>query len=180
MTRLFLKIFIIFILSLPVQSCRKTVVINSKQAVLFQVEYVNGAENRRHYGFFVDNQGKILAYDNPADWAFPDKQLMINSLQLNSDLSKCRDTGLKVPEEELLNHARVIKNISASKVTAMKRSSPGSGSMKYICYQFNEGTGIYKGSLIKMEGDSTCENLNFYSKRVALWLRGIFEKIDKN
>ena len=59
----------------------------------------------------------------------------------------------------------------------MKNVAADAGSTKYICYQYSENSGMYKGTLIKMEGDFTCENLNFYSKRVAEWMKSIIDTI---
>ena len=30
-----------------------------------------------------------------------------------------------------------------------------------------------------MEGDFTCENLNFYSKKVFMWLKNIYDDLGK-
>ena len=30
-----------------------------------------------------------------------------------------------------------------------------------------------------MEGDFTCENLNFYSKKIFIWLKNINDNLDK-
>ena len=35
------------------------------------------------------------------------------------------------------------------------------------------------GCLIKMEGDFTCENLNFFSKKVSAWLKNIHGSLSK-
>jgi hypothetical protein len=61
----------------------------------------------------------------------------------------------------------------------MKNVAADAGSLEYLCYQFSENSRTYKGTLIKMEGDFTCENLNFFSKKVAAWLKNIHETVDK-
>ena len=85
-----------------------------------------------------------------------------------------------IETEELRKYSGFIPNIVSSKVTAPKNQNADAGSTKFICYQFSESTGTYKGTLIKMEGDITCENLNFYSKKVAAWLREIHGIISYN
>ena len=92
---------------------------------------------------------------------------------MKENIGKCFNTGKKVPSEELRKYAGYIKNISSSKVTAFKNVAADAGSTEYICYQFSEKSGTYKGYLIKMEGDFTCENLNFFSKKVSIWLKNI-------
>jgi hypothetical protein len=59
----------------------------------------------------------------------------------------------------------------------MKNVAADAGSREYFCYKFSENSHTYKGTLIKMEGDFTCENLNFFSKKVATWLKNINETL---
>jgi len=171
-----IKIFIISAVILILTGCRKKIVINNNQAVLFEVEYINNHHSYEHSGFLIDKAGNVMIYKNPETWSFPDRDEKLTSSQVNSNLASCTNSGTRIPEDELISYARYIKNISASKVTALKHVAADSGSVKYLCYQFDEKSGIYKGSLIKMEGAATCENLNFYSRKVAGWLKNIYEK----
>jgi hypothetical protein len=174
-----LKISFILLASLILISCRKNVVINEKQAILFQVDYINYAWGYQHYGFIIDNEGKVLTYKNPQEWIFPDKDFKLSGNQVHDNIEKCLFSGKIIPPDELIRYAGSIKNISSSKVTATKNVAADAGSLEYICYQFDELSDTYKGSLIKMEGDFTCENLNFYSKKVATWLKNINETLEK-
>jgi hypothetical protein len=179
MKTLCLKTFFILFTLLLFPGCKKNNVINEKQAILFQVDYINYAWGYQHTGFIIDNSGNILTYKNPQNWNFPDKDLNLSESQVQSNLENCLKTGIKISTEELQKNAGYIKNIASSKVTAMKNVAADAGSIEYLCFQFSEKSGTYKGILIKMEGDFTCENLNFYSKKVAAWLKNIFETLDK-
>ncbi|MGC1391350.1 MAG: hypothetical protein WA816_09960 [Bacteroidales bacterium] len=170
-----LMIFIVLVIA----GCKKNVTINEKQAILFQVDYVNYASTYQHSGFIIDNQGNVLKYKNPAFWNFPDKDFNLSENQVRDNLKNCLNTGKKIPLEELMKYVRFIKNISSSKVTASKNVSTDAGSIEYICFQFSEKSGVYKGSLIKTEGDFTRENLNFFSKKVTTWLKNINDTLEK-
>jgi hypothetical protein len=163
----------LFLTSCCVSGCKKNIVINENQALLFQVDYLNYAWGYQHSGFFIDNKGNVLTYKNPQEWNFPDKNFNLSESQVHENFVKCSNSGIKIPAEELNKFSLHIKNISSSKVTALKNVAADAGSLEYICYQFSEESGMYKGSLIKMEGDFTCENLNFYSKKVVEWLKDI-------
>ena len=173
------KIFFILFIIAVFTGCKKNTVINEKQALLFQVDYVNYAWGYQHNGFIIDNEGKVLTYRNPQEWIFPDQNFKLSGKQVHDNLEKCVFSGKIIPLGELIKYVRYIKNISSSKVTAQKNVAADAGSLEYICYQFSETSGTYKGSLIKMEGDFTCENLNFYSKKVWTWLRSINDSIIK-
>jgi hypothetical protein len=178
MKRNTLKIFF-FIIVLSATGCKKNIVINENQAVFFQVEYVNYTLGYQHNGFIIDNKGNVLTYSNPENWNFPDKELTISESQVKENIGKCFNTGKKVPAEELRKYAGYIKNISSSKVTALKNVAADEGTTQYICYHIADKSGMYKGYLIKMEGDFTCENLNFFSKKVSIWLKNINSNLHK-
>jgi hypothetical protein len=174
-----IKIFLILFSVLLMTDCKKTVTINPKQAILFQVEYVNYAWGYQHNGFFIDNEGYILSYKNPENWNWPDKSLSLTGQQVRANLEACIKTGEKIAAEELIKNAGYIKNIALSKVTALKNVAADAGSLKYICYQYSGSSEIYTGYIIKEEGNFTCENLNFFSKKVTTWLKRIKDTLNK-
>jgi len=173
------KIYLLILTSILMAGCKKNVIISNKQAILFQIDYENYAWGYQHNGLIIDSKGNILTYKNPQNWDFPDKDFHLSENQVNANLIRCLKTGKRIHEEELKKYAGYIKNISSSKVTALKNVAADAGSLEYICYQYSESTGTYKGSLIKKEGDFTCENLNFFSKKVSTWLKTISDTITR-
>lgn len=165
-----IPLFYLFILS---AGCRKNYVSAEDQTVLFQYEYINYAWGVHHHGFFIDGEGNILIYNNPGEWHFPGAELSISDIRLEENLSKCITSGMKITQEDLDKYSKYIEYIASSKVTAIKNTGADRGSTRFICYQHDEGSESYKGHIIKMEGDFSCENLNFYSKRVTSWMRSI-------
>lgn len=166
-------IFLIFIFSVTATGCKKNIAISNRQSILFEYEYVNYAFSYHHYGFLIDNEGNVFTYSNPEGWNFPDRELRISENQLAENLAMCTPSGIKVSKSELQKYSNHIKNIASSRVSALKNEAVDAGSSEYICYQYSESSGMYKGTIIKMEGDFTCENLNFYSRKVAEWMKNI-------
>lgn len=167
------RILFLTLLFLFITGCKKNHIISDKQVILFQFEYVNYAWGYQHNGFIIDNQGNVLTYNNPEVWNFPDNGLNLSENQVSENMKNCFQTEIKISKEELQKYSNYIDNIALSKVTAVKNVAADAGSTEYLCFKYSEDTGTYKGYLIKMEGDFTCENLNFYSKKVAAWMRGI-------
>jgi len=160
--------------------CKKNYTISDKQAILFQFDYINYAWGYDHNGFIIDNQGNIYKYSNPENWNFPDTEFSLIENQVTENIGKCTRADKILPKGELQKYTGYIKNIASSKVTALKNVAADAGSYQYICYMYSESTGKYKGYLVKMEGDFTCENLNFYSKKVVLWMKEIKNSISNN
>ena len=171
------KIFLLFLITVMMTGCKKNINISNRQAILFEFEYVNYASDYRHYGYLIDNEGNVLTYNNPESWNFPDGELRISEDQVAENLSMCTHTGIRIPKSELQKYSNHIINLASSRVSALKNQADDAGSAEYICYQYSENSGMYKGTIIKMEGDFTCENLNFYSKRVVLWMKEIKNSI---
>ena len=174
------KIILISALILITTGCKKSYVINEKQHMLFQFENINNAWGYHHRGFIIDNKGNVLTYDNPENWNFPDKDHIISEIQVTENIVKCKHSGIIIPQEELQKYTNYIKNIASSKVTALKNVAADAGSYEYLCYKYSDSNETYKGCLIKMEGDFTCENLNFYSKKVAAWMKHINNSLPDN
>jgi len=173
-----LQIVILLAFMLVPAGCKKNFVISDKQRVLFQYEFTNYAWTDDHSGFLIDNEGNVLQYNNPEVWHFfPDEDLIINSAEIDENIASCTNSGIVIPAGELLRFSACIDNIAASRISAVKNTAADAGTSQFICYQFSEGTGDYKGTLIKMEGDFSCENLNFYSKKVTSWMKDIRDRI---
>jgi hypothetical protein len=160
--------------------CKKNYVISERQKVLFHYEYVNYAWGYQHSGFIIDNEGNVLIYENPENWNFLDDNHSISEAQIAENISKCRISGKKIPQEDLQKYTNYIKNIASSQVTALKNVAADAGSHEYFCYQYSESSQTYKCYLIKMEGDFTCENLNFYTKKIVTWMKEINSSLQFN
>jgi hypothetical protein len=176
------KILTIILLLMPVlaSGCKRAPLPNERQAILFEMEFVRYSPEYQHEGFIVDSDGNVFEYHNPGKWNFPDRELRISEGQVAANIECCQNTGIKIPAEELLKYSNHIKNIAASKISAIKDVSDNSGTTEYMCYEYSETNRTYKGFIIKMEGDRSCENLNFFSKRMVDWMKNISNTISEN
>ena len=169
--------FIVLIIILVTTGCKKTHNLNERQHILFQYDYVNYSWGYIHEGFYINDEGQIMHYSNPGTWNHFSPDYILSEKQLAENLSACTISDMKINKEDLVKYSSYIDNISSSKVTAQKNVAMDAGTGIYICYSFDEQNSIYKGKLIRMEGDFTCENLNFYSKKVTAWLSDINDKV---
>jgi len=167
------KILIFALALISLGGCKKNFTLSDDQEILFQYEYRNYAWGNQHQGYFIDKKGNILTYSNPEGWNNPDSDMMIYQDKLHENLDKCSISDKTVPLFELEKFARYIPNISSSKVSATRSTGADMGSHTFFCYKYDETFHVYKGYLIKMEGDNTRENLNFYSKKIVSWMKGI-------
>ncbi|HEX2969085.1 MAG TPA: hypothetical protein VHO46_08245 [Bacteroidales bacterium] len=151
--------------------------ISTDQTILFQLDYVNFAWGYQHYGYMIDNKGRVLTYNNPEKWNFPNDNFILTETQMEENISMCRISEKQIPVGEIKKYAAFIESISASKVSALRNTGNDAGSLQYNCYKYNESNLIYKGFLIKTEGDFTAENLNFHTRKVVTWMKDINENL---
>ena len=176
----FSKILYLVVIILLFSGCKKTYLLSEKQTIVFQYEYVNYAWGYQHNGYIIDNKGNILTFNNPEKWNFRDKDMILTEKQVAENITKCQLTTRKIPSDDLRKYSGYINNMASSQLTASKNVAADAGTAEYVCYQFSETSGTYKGYIIKTEGDFTRENLNFYSKKVVHWMKEISNSLVLN
>ena len=157
--------------------CSKNYIPTGDEVILFQVDYTNTHTGNQHYGYYIDNKGNVFTYSNPTVWNSPDSLFVFSNTGIMENLSYCIKSEIRIPPEELNKFAGYIKNIASTKVTARKMVGTGKGTLKYICFQRSETSDQYKGFIIREEGNYTCANLNYFSKRTITWLSDINSRL---
>ncbi len=169
MRKTVLNILILLLAVLFSAGCKKNDYSTTDQLILFQYDHSRGIN---HHGYIIDSDGNLFTYNVDGN-IFPDNNLEISKDKANEYLSNCEFKGRKIDHEELIKYAKYIDYIASSKVTAVRDKRENTGTIRYICYQFDEYSELYTGYLIKMEGDNTSKNLNFHSRKVSSWMREI-------
>jgi hypothetical protein len=175
----FIKFSFLFVLPLVLSSCQQTYVVSKAQIILFQYEFINSAGTPTHSGFFIDVTGNVLAYNIPAKWNYPKEDQILTKEEVIENNTYCRKTGIKISAADLQKHINYIDNIAASKVTSPKTIAADSAISSWYCYQYSDNSATYKRTIIKTEGRSECENLNFFSKKTVLWMNEIRNRISQ-
>jgi hypothetical protein len=173
------RLIYLLLITVSISGCEKANVVSKSQEILFQQEYINYAGAFQHHGYIIDIDGNVLSFNNPDKWNFPDKDGKLTEKQVKENIASCTLTGKKLSKTDLNKYINYIDNISSSKVTAPKTTGNDMGSLVYSCYQFSENNLTYKATKIKMEGDSQCENLNYFSKKVVHWMKKIDASLPK-
>ena len=138
---------------------------------------VNNAMGHRHNGFTSIMKVMCLPTTILNSGISPMKHYPSTRSMLPKP-AQCTHSGIKVHNEILENTADTF-GIVLSKVTAEKNTGADMGKIQYLCYQYDEHSHCYKGAVIKMEGDFTKENLNFYSRKIANWLKSVADSLSK-
>jgi hypothetical protein len=168
-----LNIAILLLAIILIAGCKKNDFSTSNQVILFQYDHTRGIN---HQGYIIDSEGNIFTYNVDGN-ILPDNELEISKGKADEYLSNCEFTGMKIEQVELIKYAKYIDYIASSKVTAVRDKRENTGTISYICYQFDENSKLYRGHIIKMEGDNTSENLNFHSRKVSSWMREIGKEL---
>jgi len=173
------SLFIVLILLLT--TCKKMHVVTEGQKILFQYDYINYSRGFEHSGFIIDNEGNILYYNKPEKWNFPGKEKILTQAEIEENLLSCTLSGRIIPKGDLKKFTNYINNIAASKVTAprIRPKAAKSGTISYYCFLYSESNSEYKVVTIKTDGEMESDNLNFYSRKVVEWMKGIQKSLNK-
>jgi len=173
MQRMSARHLILALFLLTLAGCKKNYVFNEDLSILFQYEYRNDTDMKKHHGFIITGKGDVLEYNNPTGWQFPDSDGILSGAQVAENIGLCTHSGITLNEEELKKHSGLISNISSSRITAIRASTNRkTGTTAFYCYQVT-GKDYYKQYVIKTEGDYNCDNLNFFSKKVITWMKDV-------
>jgi len=172
-----ITLFALFIAGLFVSCEKNETVIPSSQKILFEYYYVNYAWGYSHYGFFIDNEGRILDYSqqggyNDNDWNFPDDQGSISEQALMENLQKTTIRDTSIDKETLKKYSDRIYLVKDDDYTEYQNMYDY-GSLACVCYQYDENTKIYKRILLSEDGDWVRINKNKYAAQISDWLKSI-------
>ncbi|HEX2921916.1 MAG TPA: hypothetical protein VHO50_12210 [Bacteroidales bacterium] len=171
MLRIFKTLLLLFFILIA--GCKKSYITTTEQEILFQMDVICYEPDFNHYGYIIDAKGNILSYNNPEGWHFPNSNLNITSDQIAENINRCKLAG-RLPKDEIKKFSSYIENISSTKLSGLKKQYKEKRTVQYFCYKYSESTLVYKGYIIKTEGNYAGENLNFYSKKVVSWMKDIY------
>ena len=97
-----ISLLITALLLLGLSGCKKEdSASNELSPVYFQYEYINYAWVKRHEGWFVNRDGKVVAYKLPAGWRDVDETNKLKLSDLESNLSRAISQVALVDKKEM-------------------------------------------------------------------------------
>jgi len=175
----FLLLIITGILSL--YSCSKEIKLDQlnhfDQKVLLQYEYINYAWGRQHSGWFADSTGNIYTYNLPSDWNFCDANESLTQEQMESNLSKCLNSGLYYSQNDLYSASKLFKYAQKGFVADPVHEMCDAGARIYSCFIFNPTDRTYKKVMLKETGDWRVENSSSAAKDIVKIMESITNEL---
>ena len=160
-------------------SCEKSdLQIKPNQVAYFEYEYINYAWGYQHAGWIIDNSGKVLGYNLPDAWTFPDSAGFISETDLEMNLSQT-DTvyNHQISTLELDQQINLIPGAAKGKLSEKKSIMADAGGWGYWCYIWDNERDKYKKVLLDQKGDLEQTNLSAEAHILVSWLKQVSEKL---
>ncbi len=137
--------------------------------IIFQFEYINYAWSFQHRGFLIDKEGKILSFEKPAGWIFPENN-SITTKDLINNLNKALKISGQVELKKLEEMTEIALGISNESLTKPENRMADAGTEGYYFFRLNSETRKYERTTLLQRGDWSQENKGKDADTVIKWL----------
>ncbi|MGB0862526.1 MAG: hypothetical protein ACPG19_14385 [Saprospiraceae bacterium] len=148
--------------------------------VYFQYEYINYAWVKNHYGWFIDNQGNVMGYNQPDQWNSGSNEGLYAENDLLSNLALVDTLLYTVNIEELQQQVAHISAAHKGTLSDQENTAQDMGTNTLYAFAWDEDKQEYERILIKSTGDWSQENNNSEAKKIFNWLNSVGKEIYQN
>lgn len=149
------------------------------QPVLFQYEYVNHAWGYNHFGWMIDNEGKVRGFNLPKTWNRTDDMNYISKEDLIENLNQTDTLYSSVENSKLLNHFENRFDMMGAKMDTSDVFMADAGVGGLYAYVWDTSVEKYKMILLATRGDISVTNTNSKAKSAVKWLKSVGEETDR-
>jgi hypothetical protein len=160
-------------LAMPGASCADPLVPPDAGAVLFEVESVNFAWGRSWYGFVVDAQGGVYAYDLTDTNLSPPEDGAFTAEELEAKYGHHRRLVKTLGADEAISKYERVAAAAAGSITAPKGACADAGTIRYTALIYDASTGRYRRLLLHQRGDVGQTNLSLAAHELYRWLADV-------
>ena len=143
------------------------------QPVYFEYHYINHAWGVADNGWMIDLEGRMLGYDRPTDYRWPDSNGHLSLGDLNYNLSQADTLLLTVKRKEFERHSRLIGGAASGTLSDRSPKGADMGSATFSCYFFDHETESYKHVLLEATGDWEQLNQSTEAEKIVKWLKDL-------
>ena len=176
------KVLLIVISGMALSGCEKPTEeelrILDEQQVYFQYQHLNIAWGRVHKGYFIGEDGKILAYNDPEEWNSFDKNDRISAELLNENLTKATNVVHVVSSLTLRQKSRKIFDAARGELSEPESHGADMGSHCYYVLIFDPPSGNYTRYLVRQTGNIIINRNSSEAKIIGDWLEKLKNKND--
>lgn len=142
-----------------------------KPQIAFEVRHINFSKMFVFYGFYVDAEGNVMAYDagelgpgsvpgNPA----PAQSLIAALSCENRDL-------LHLDPDEIHRRKALVERARSAKNSDKVNRCFDYGTTQYLAYVFDESSDTYEGIILMQAGDWAFKNTSPEAEALVDWLK---------
>ena len=168
-----MKAAIVFIICVILLGCEKEKFLAGDKSFLFISEYYNYAWGFQHWGWVIDNKGKLRTFKLPEKWHDVDKDGYLTEAEMLENYAQTDLSSVTIDSKEL--NAKVLQLYMAAggKLSDPKSEMFDAGIVTYSGFIYVSKIGKYKRILLKQTGDIYIENQSQPAKDLYNWMLNI-------
>lgn len=147
--------------------------------ILFQYEYVNHAWGYHHRGFLIDTDGKVLGFDRPKDWKFPDSTGLLSKADLEFNLEYCDTICGQIETDDAWHYYMKLHSFDGSDTRDLGIYMADAGTGVLSGWVWNDKHKAYENVFLRSNGDFNRVNNHKDTDAIVDWLKSIGEKSNR-
>lgn len=143
------------------------------QRTIFQVEYINYAWGFQHSGIIIDSTGKVMTFNLPSNWHFPDNDGFISLAGMEENISQSEEGSCTADKHDFAENSIKLLDAGDGQLTEPKNEMNDFGVIVYSGFIFDADNLRYKRVIIRQFGDWSIENKSKDANEIYNWLTTI-------
>ncbi len=174
------NVWILLCVGVLILSCEKQEVDRDiTQPVLFEYEYVNHAWVYTHFGWMIDDQGKVVGYNLPKAWTSMDHEGYISKDDLLQNYQQSDTVYTTVDGDKLLDQFDHRFDVINTRLDTADSYMADAGVGALYVYVWNTKKNKYQRQLLAMKGDLSISNNRPQVKSMVDWLISVGKQTDR-
>jgi hypothetical protein len=141
--------------------------------LIFQSEFTNHAWGNQHFGWMMNQSGKVKRFQKSATWVFPDSLGYISVADMKKNLAQCDSVIAHVDPRIFDKYADKALTCSKGPFSPRKLTGVDIGQHTNAFYLFDPYRKRYKQIILDLTGDWSQENLAPKAKEVVNWMNQV-------
>jgi len=170
------RIGILFLLLASCMACEKVEYdAPQEQPIFFEYHFINHAWGYQDFGWLVDREGKIRAYEYPDAYNLGTHGDYLSLEQLEYNLAQADSIIGEISRSDLDKKKNLIPAAAEGEIEDIQWRGADMGLGIFSCYRYDPVEDAYEYVLLSASGDFQQNNLSAEAEKLVEWLKDLVD-----
>lgn len=146
-----------------------------EQPVYFEYHFINHAWGYQDFGWLVDSEGNIRAFEHPDGYNLASHGDILSLEQLEYNLAQADSIIEEISKSELEKKQDLIPGAAEGEISDFQRHGADMGMGVFSCYKYDPQEDAYQYVLLSASGDHQQFNRSTEAEKLVKWLKGLVD-----